>query len=274
MDSSILEYMAEKNWFSVDIQTILEDEGFKKLNPSSKKGRKKKTTEERVGVIDPVRCDARVWKEGYDNIQCDNKKLEGECLCAGHLDMLKKNRLWLGMINEPRPENPVSNNGVQHHWLFDKEGNKVEPDKKKPQKEETNVVKRKRGRPKGSKNRNKKSKNEIPKMSKEEILTLLEKKMKEKEEIDKEEKNEDEGGKEEKKYVEKTDGVEKEKEEEEEEEDIIYLVDNVPYEINGGEVIDPEDYSPMGKPDGKGGIIFEDEFTEQRHQENINKYGK
>ena len=37
MDPSILEYMAEKNWFSVDIQTILEDEGFKKLNPSSKR---------------------------------------------------------------------------------------------------------------------------------------------------------------------------------------------------------------------------------------------
>ena len=263
MDPSILEYMAEKKWFSVDIQTILEDEGFKKLNPA-KKGRKKKTTEERVGVIDPKRCDARVWKEGYDNIQCDNKKLEGECLCAGHLDMLKKDRLWLGMINEPRPENPISNNGVQHHWLFDKEGNKVEQEKQKSQKEETNVVKRKRGRPKGSKNRNKmskKSKNELPKMSKEEILSLLEKKMKENDEKDREEKK----GKKEKKEVEETEG---------EEGDIIYLVDNVPYEINGEEVIDPEDYSPMGKPDGKGGIIFEDEFTEKRHQENITKYSK
>ena len=265
MDPSILEYMAEKKWFSVDIQTILEDEGFKKLNPSSKKGRKKKTTEERVGVIDPKRCDARVWKEGYDNIQCDNKKLEGGCLCAGHLDMLKKNRLWLGMINEPRPENPISNNGVQHHWLFDKDGHKVEPEKKKSQKEETDVVKRKRGRPKGSKNRNKKSKNEIPKMSKEEILSLLEKKMKEKDEKDREE-NEKE-----KKVVEDKKEVE---EKGEEEENIIYSVDNVPYEIKGDEVIDPEDYSPMGKPDGKGGITFEDEFTEQRHQENITKYGK
>ena len=264
MDPSILEYMAEKKWFSVDIQTILEDEGFKKLNPT-KKGRKKKTTEERVGVIDPKRCDARVWKEGYDNIQCDNKKLEGGCLCAGHLDMLKKNRLWLGMINEPRPENPVSNNGVQHHWLFDKDGNKIEPEKQISQEEDNTVVKRKRGRPKGSKNRNKKSKNEIPKMSKEEILILLEKKMKEKDEKDREDekdekKEEEEGGEEE--------------EEEEEEGDIIYLVDNVPYEIKGDEVIDPEDYSPMGKPDGKGGITFEDEFTEQRHQENITKYGK
>ena len=36
--------------------------------------------------------------------------------------------------------------------------------------------------------------------------------------------------------------------------------------------MDPEDFSPIGVPDGKGGIIFEDEDAEERHKENIEKY--
>ena len=38
--------------------------------------------------------------------------------------------------------------------------------------------------------------------------------------------------------------------------------------------MDPEDYSPIGQADGKGGINFEDEEAEERHQLNIKKYNK
>ena len=58
------------------------------------------------------------------------------------------------------------------------------------------------------------------------------------------------------------------------ENEIIYKVDNVPYEINDNEIMDPEDYSPIGQSDGKGGIIFEDEEAEERQQLNIKKYNK
>ena len=51
-----------------------------------------------------------------------------------------------------------------------------------------------------------------------------------------------------------------------------YLVDNVPYEVKDDEIMDPEDFSPIGTMDGKGGIIFEDDDAEEKHIENIQKY--
>ena len=248
-----LELLAKKGWIQeIEIPAILEDEDIQKL--STKKGSKKKTTEERAGIIDTAKCDARIWKEGYDNIQCNFIKVDGECLCSRHLTKFNQTGgWWLGMIHEPRPENPVWN-GVEHHWRTDKEGNEINLVKKTSQKKESGGEKKKRGRPKGSKNKKKKvQKNEL---TKEEILLLLEEKKKEKEK-----------------------GEEKEKEKEKEEEggmenEIIYKVDNVPYEINDNEIMDPEDYSPIGQSDGKGGIIFEDEEAEERHQLNIKKYNK
>ena len=52
----------------------------------------------------------------------------------------------------------------------------------------------------------------------------------------------------------------------------IYMVDNVPYEILNGEVMDPEDFSSMGKSDGSGGIIFEDNDAKLKHSQNIKVY--
>ena len=73
-----------------------------------------------------------------------------------------------------------------------------------------------------------------------------------------------------KQKVEEKDGdVEEEKKEEE---ISIYKVDGVPYELSGEEIMDPEDFSPIGKIDGKGGIIFEDEEAEETHKKNIDKY--
>ena len=241
-----LELLAKKGWIQeIDIPTILEDEEFKKL--SVKKVRKKKTIEERAGVIDPTKCNARIWKEGYDNIQCSFSKVDGDLLCSCHRERFEKNGgWWLGMVTEPRPEKPVLN-GVVQYWKTDKEGNEVVNDQKTSQEVDTGVIKKKRGRPKGSKNKKQTVKKE---MTKEEILTLLNKKLKEEGVGETGDKVIDDG------------------------KEVIYLVDNVPYEISDGEIMDPEDFSPIGQSDGNGGIIFEDEDAEKKHKENIKRYSK
>ena len=87
-------------------------------------------------------------------------------------------------------------------------------------------------------------------MTKEEILTLLNKKLKEEGVGETGDKVIDDG------------------------KEVIYLVDNVPYEISDGEIMDPEDFSPIWQSDGNGGIIFEDEDAEKKHKENIKRYSK
>ena len=172
-----LQLLAKKGWIQeIDIPKILEDEDFQKA--TIKKGGKKKTTKERAGIIDNSKCNARIWKEGYDNIQCDFKKVDGECLCSRHLTRFNQTGgWWLGMIHEPRPENPVLND-IQHHWRTDKEGNEINLVKKTSQKKESGGgEKKKRGRPKGSKNKKKKVQHH--ELTKEEILLLIEKKEKE-----------------------------------------------------------------------------------------------
>jgi hypothetical protein len=36
--------------------------------------------------------------------------------------------------------------------------------------------------------------------------------------------------------------------------------------------MDPEDFSPIGVSDGKGGITFEDNDAKEKHLENVDKY--
>ena len=69
---------------------------------------------------------------------------------------------WLGLINEERPENPVHPLSGKHSWTKDKDGNdyiKEKVDEIKPveviTEKKTVKGKRKRGRPKGSKNKKK-----------------------------------------------------------------------------------------------------------------------
>lgn len=252
---TILNTLSEKGYISEkDIPKIMEDEDFKK----KRKERKKKTSEERRGHYDPNKCQARVWMEGYDNIQCSFSKQEGGCMCKKHQGCVdKEGSWWLGMITEPRPEKLVWR-GIEHQWKTDIHGNEIvqkDEDDKVKEKTQENTIKRKRGRPKGSKNKKKtvESKKEL---SIEEIKELLAKKQKEKE-------NED------------TDNLNEENQNVEKEVIKQYIVDGVPYEIDEEEnIMDPEDFSPIGKPDGSGGILFDDEDSEEKHKENIEKYSK
>lgn len=248
---NVLNILASKGYITQEvIPKILEEEDFQK-----KCGRKKKTSEERRGVYDEMKCDARVWCEGYDNVQCSFKKIDGSCFCTKHKKCVdREGGWWLGKITEKRPENPEFK-GIKHQWKTDENGNEYKPEEIEVKTEEK---KRTRGRPKGSKNKKKKE----PKTKEKKELTI--------EEIEallKQKKNEI-----------KKDVLEENKEEniEDQEENVDdletnYIVDGVTYELNNDDILDPEDFSIIGKKDGNGGIIFEDEDVKNKHQEYIDK---
>ena len=108
-------------------------------------------------VRDKEKCLARIWDKGeYGNTQC--QKMKFKCfLCKKHYNAsLRMNgQWWLGLINEERPENPIHPISGQHNWSKDKNGNEYvkEEIQKEPQKEKEVKEKRRRGRPKGSKNK-------------------------------------------------------------------------------------------------------------------------
>ena len=170
------------------MEVVLNDEDLLEFFPTQKNSKKKKSSDRQDQEYNPEKCSARIWKEGYDNIQCSFSKVDGDLLCSCHRERFEKNGgWWLGMVTEPRPEKPVLN-GVVHYWKTDKEGNEVVNDQKTSQEVDTGVIKKKRGRPKGSKNKKRKvQKNEL---TKEEILLLLEEKKKEKKEKEKEKEKE------------------------------------------------------------------------------------
>jgi hypothetical protein len=159
----------------------------------------------------------------------------------------------LGKFCEIRPENPVHPKTGEHNWK--KEGGEVKENEVKEDQDVENTektVKKKRGRPKGSKNK-KKVKEEKVDLTIEEITELLEKKKNEKEDDLSEDQKEEET------VDDENSGNEK-----------IYRVDGVPYEIMDGKtIIDPNDYSEIGKSNGDGGIDFLDEDAKEKHDENI-----
>jgi hypothetical protein len=247
----ILSLLVEKGHLKQEsVSNILNDKDFQK------KQMKKKSSEKREGQYDPSKCSARLWNEGKGNIQCSRGYLDGECFCKSHL---KEGGWWLGKISEKRPETPIHPERGEHKWTTDENGNLIDTEKTTEKiSKEGEAPKKKRGRPKGSKNKNKqdtKKKKSIDDLTEEEIMKLIEKKKQRKEDENPEEK-------------------EKEKEKEKEEKIEVYVVDGVSYEIKDDEIMDPEDFSPIGKIDGSGGIIFEDEDAKEKHMENIQKYKK
>ena len=137
---TLLEKYAEPGLPS--LETLMGDEDLQKFVNPVKSGNKKKTPEERRGEYNPEKCDARIWKAkprsgglGYDNVQCNSKKIGGGCFCKRHQAQFDADQLWLGKINEPRPEKPVgpptSKEPRLHFWSTDADGNDVEKPRKK-----------------------------------------------------------------------------------------------------------------------------------------------
>ena len=107
-------------------------------------------------VEDENRCYARLWGNGsFGNDRCTRNIKEG-CMCKKHLEASKRmgGKWWLGLITEPRPEEPEHPISGKHKWSKDKDGNDYVVEVKDI-KEEVKIekVKRPRGRPKGSKNK-------------------------------------------------------------------------------------------------------------------------
>ena len=127
----------------------------KKTKKSAKKVTAKKETPK--GAYDCCKCDARVWTNGLGG-QCTRKKVEGELVCTMHGSKIIEagGEWWLGMVTEPRPEEPIHQNGKPHQWKNDgdfedsPEPEKVKVEKKKSPKKKNSPekVKEKKKSPK------------------------------------------------------------------------------------------------------------------------------
>ena len=114
----------------------------KKVKPQTQQKKKSPSPVERQGIYDEDKCDARIWIEkknsgglGLDNIQCSSKKVDG-CLCKKHKKMQEEGGLWIGLITDPRPEEPIHPTYGPKMWCTDKEGNDVVKKKEKKEKKE------------------------------------------------------------------------------------------------------------------------------------------
>lgn len=206
-----------------------------------KKQSNKKSSEERAGEYDPNKCQVRIWKEGYDNIQCDRPIVEGsQCYCTRHMNKVNEHgSWWLGHITDPRPENPIHYNGTKHSWKKDnvektEETSTSETTEEKP--------KKKRGRPKGSKNKKTKEKTkkkDSSELTTEELMALI---------------------------------TQKENEQKQEkEDDNSFVLDGVSYFKNeDGSVIDTNDFSMIGTIED-GNFNFANKETEEKHKMNLLK---
>ncbi len=166
--NDMLKLLDEKGYLTTDLEYIKEiccSDNIKKKN--------KLPPAERQGKYDDSKCQARIWAEGYDSVQCQFSPTTG-CFCKRHQSCSEGN-WWLGNINDERPTCPVlyseSNpDGIEHKWN----------DEEQVEEEITDEVEEKpkrRGRPKGSKNKKKnqekKLKNEI---TMDELQALIDKK--------------------------------------------------------------------------------------------------
>ena len=59
-------------------------------------------------TYDETNCIARIWNDGHGNGgQCSRKHHTGDKFCKKHQKLFDEGNLWLGIITDPRPENPV-----------------------------------------------------------------------------------------------------------------------------------------------------------------------
>lgn len=265
--------LKEKYDFLPEVKDMMNDED---LAPYFVKKSRKKVSpiaEERQGAYHSGKCDARVWKEkprsgglGYDNIQCSSKKVDGfGCLCKKHFKQQQEGKLWLGLVTEGRPKNPIHPTAGPKMWSTDEDGNEVVKEKK--QRKKSSEKKEKKTKTKKAK---KKSDQEVKEaMSVAELQALLAK-AEEREKVDDGEETDEmdtesesekkESEKEEEKEDEKEPDPEEEKEpekekkepeDEEDEEDIFEMitVDGVEYQHNKEDnvVIRLDDFAQVGK---------------------------
>ena len=95
--------------------------GQKKRGPKKSPLSSKTSKERAVEPPNEDNCQARTWGVGYGP-QCIKTKSDGGCLCKMHQGKLVDGKWWLGMITEPRPEEPMQHNGNHHYWKITTDG--------------------------------------------------------------------------------------------------------------------------------------------------------
>lgn len=217
-----------------NLQNIFESKDLNEYFEEKKKSGDKKPSSERAGEYDPDKCQARIWKEGFDNIQCEHSKVEG-CFCKRHGNKVEEHGTWwLGIITEKRPDNPKHYNGTPHQWKTDKDETMVD----KEHSIENEKPKRRRGRPPGSKNKNKKETTKKDDgLSTADLIALISQKEKEKDN-------------------QKSDDNEN-----------TFILDGISYFKNDDNtILDTSDFSLIGSIDEKGGFTFMNDELEEKHK--------
>lgn len=216
------------------MREIMVDENLKKFLKKEKN--KKKSSCDRAGEYYPDKCQARIWREGYDNIQCEHDKVDG-CFCTRHSKKVKEHgSWWLGLITENKPENPIHYNGTKHSWRSEVK----DEQNKDPQNSDEEKPKRKRGRPKGSKNKVKKTEKSTSseELSANDIMKLISEK--------------------ESKLDEKDENT--------------YILDGISYFKNeDGSILNMSDFSLIGNVDNDGNFNFLNENEEEKHKRLVSK---
>ena len=277
---AIYEYLVEtyagKEFTIEDLQTdedleqlITPPKKVKATQPKKPRKVAKSSSERTTEEYDEDRCDCRVWLNGFGG-QCASKKMDGCTVCKTHKKKIDEDSgaWWLGMVTEPRPENPVrpGGSGKAKVWKTSESGDilekPVKPKKPKMSSEEKEELKEQK----------KAERDALKEQKKAEREALREQKKKEKEE-EKVQKKKEKGEDSEIEIKEPVEEVEEqetlsddEDEGENEYDEIVY--EGIEYQCHkeSNEVLDPEDFSVMGTWNTKTeSIVWEDDDAEEKH---------
>jgi primosomal protein N' len=294
-----------------DLELLMTPPKTSKAKKSS--GRGAKTSEERAREgYDSDRCDARVWLNGFGG-QCTHKKDGQSCMCTHHSPEGKwgpsydeDGNWWLGLVTDPRPENPVrpGGSGKPKAWVTDKDGGVIEkPVKpKKPKmtdeekEEKKKLMEEKKKLMEEKKKEKKEAKKKLMEEKKEEKRQQndFERELKKAEE-DEEQKEEKKQKEEEREFKEAMQQLENDLKKEElsaeSEEEVSEMVENSDTEnMSGGEegsdyieiiyedveyqqhkdtgeILDPDDFSEMGVWNAESQSIDWDNEDAEKHHE-------
>ena len=207
----------------ITLEDLVADEELKRLwgvvfDPKVKKAKKAKKVsgspkvsleDRQVAPVDHSKCLCRVWKNGFDNLQCSSKASSGN-FCKMHAKKIEEHgEWWLGSVTDPRPEEPYGPPTVakpsRHYW-----SDQVDPKKEKKESEKKEKKEKKDPEKKEEKVEKKEKKEEKVEKKEEKVEKKEEKVEKKEEKVEKKEEKVEKKGK--NKKVKKEEKVEKKEE--------------------------------------------------------------
>ena len=106
----------------------------KQEKPKKVQSPKQSLEDRQSSGVDHSRCLCRIWKDGFDGIQCSSRAVE-DGYCKSHAKKISEHGpWWLGKITETRPEEPfgppASKKPGRHYWSDQSHPEKVKKAKK------------------------------------------------------------------------------------------------------------------------------------------------